>query len=140
MDVERGFDRLRAHWRSDKRDLAYLRIGDKLEVSGGRQLSHLHWVTDYSINKRGWQVFYRPHWPKIVIPQDTRMPTWARGVRIAPVFHQHEPGLFWAGWMGLEASNTTSRYVETPDWIRSQATCTSTMMRCPVPAAYADHE
>ncbi|CAD7970364.1 unnamed protein product [Amoebophrya sp. A120] len=103
MDVELMFDTLLAKWRgfsggaganpTPGLDLAYLDVGDKLEVDGGTRESYLHWKTDATLGKSGWALRYRPAYPKVTIPMDTKMPVGATGLRIVPVYHGYGENL-----------------------------------------------
>eukprot|EP00392_Amoebophrya_sp_AT5.2_P005630 g5639.t1 len=93
MDVELVYDWLHVKWRPDHTanggplDLAYLDVGDKVEVEGGKAFSNLEWKTDATIDKNGWVLRYRPKYPTIPIPMDTVMPPNTAGLRVYPEYH-----------------------------------------------------
>ncbi|CAD7924592.1 unnamed protein product [Amoebophrya sp. A25] len=158
MDVELIFDALRAKWRpmlggTLYTDLAYYDPGDTLEVDGGTSESYLHWKTDMNEQRSGWVLRYRPKYPVLAIPPDTVMPTGTTGMKIVPVYHNYPmiesaassddekkyavPSELTAP--AFEGAADTEYFVPVSDWVRSEAVCLPSKMRCPIPAAWADH-
>lgn len=74
MKVEKDFDHLFVHWRSDKLDIGLLDSGDEIDVIGGTDDSYIEWTSDYIISEQGFTLLYYPKFPKISIPMNTTYP------------------------------------------------------------------
>ena len=133
MDVAPG-DSLKSKWRQDVYDWALAPIRQaplRVNVNDGNW-RYLSWTTDGVNTAGGFTVVYRPDFPTMTIPPNSIFPQGATGVKIKSVYNQ--PPSYGGGTESEEFD-----FVKTIDYIRMNATCTPTSMRCPIPPRWQMH-
>lgn len=106
---------------------------EKYEYNSTAGNFFIRWKTDAWSERTGFTLIYYPDYEKLDIKENSDMLGGQIGLLFYPTYHyppDDEDNV-------IEGEDGTKKYIETPDWIVPNVTCTSTSMHCPLPDIWA---